>query len=350
MTGKALKRDVVVPSVFRRKSATDRYMIPGASARARAIYPHLHWEKNDSTKPALNWTAFPLDILVVSGKVKPAPQFAVNDANYRRVTNKYFLITGSCVVCDDTYSILDVFLTSADMSSLNTLATQGRIALDEARRDLKPRESFALGGDYSHRDPEMAERRKNAHVERMNGTIWNDGFQTYTVPNKDWGGKYFTQFTRRRPGSDLSLFALPYMGMYAVEQAVVPAIADARRRLHRDANLPSAFPGIPAATMPATQVGISHNFGVRTHADSCDLSITETIFWANRNIANARFAVTSLEIAFDIGTRPCILFQKGNEMHGTVPGARDSCGLVLISKRNTLQQFQRGTYTDRVIL
>ena len=33
----------------------------------------------------------------------------------------------------------------------------------------------------------------------------------------------------------------------------------------------------------------------------------------------------------------------------TVPGARGSCGLVLISKRNTLQQFERGAYTDRII-
>ena len=65
--------------------------------------------------------------------------------------------------------------------------------------------------------------------------------------------------------------------------------------------------------------------------------------------SGARFAVTSLEIAFDIGERPVILFQKGNEMHGTVPGPTGSCGLVLISKRNTLQQFERNGYTDRTL-
>ena len=38
---------------------------------------------------------------------------------------------------------------------------------------------------------------------------------------------------------------------------------------------------------------------------------------------------------------------KGNEMHGTVPAGPGSCGLVLISKRNTLRRFDRGGYTDR---
>ena len=141
-------------------------------------------------------------------------------------------------------------------------------------------------------------------------------------------------------------FALPYVSMYAVEEAVVPAVADARKKLLTTAKLPCAFPGIPCSLMPATQVGISEHFSVRTHADSCISAVTETIFWANRGVRGARFAVTSLEIVFDIGTRPCILFQKGNEMHGTVPGPRGSCGLVLISKRNTLQQFERGGFTD----
>ena len=158
----------------------------------------------------------------------------------------------------------------------------------------------------------------------------------------------YTQFFRRaRVGHDA--VRAPYTSMYAVERAVVPAVAAARRTLLRTAGLPCAFPRVPCDMMPATQVGISEHFAVKTHADSCISCVTESIFWANRGVRNGRFAVTSLEIAFDIGTQPCMLFQKGNEMHGTVPGARGSCGLVLISKRNTLQQFERGAYTDRIV-
>ena len=98
--------------------------------------------------------------------------------------------------------------------------------------------------------------------------------------------------------------------------------------------------------MPATQVGISENFSVKMHNDSCVPNTTETIFWANKNLKDIRFAVSSLEIAYDVGSQPCILFQKGNEMHATIPGGKGSCGLVLISKRNTLQYYERGAYTD----
>ncbi len=339
-----IRRDAVVPSAFRRRSTPVARMIPGGSAEARALYPTLHWEKNDSAHPHLNWTAFPLDILVVE-RVKAPAQFFVDDPDYPRVAHTYHLIRGSCVVCDRAGSIMNVFLTSADVPSLEAVATQARSALACARDDLKPRTSFAVGGDYT-RDPLYRKKMANMQM-RMTGTIWNDGLQTYTVPSAAWGGMYFTQYFRRRPGSDLTRFALPYVGIYNVEAAVVPAIADARRTLLTSARLPCAFPGLPCHLMPATQVGISEDFSVKTHADSCISAVTETIFWANRGVRGARFAVTSLEICFDIGTRPCILFQKGNEMHGTVPGPRGSCGLVLISKRNTLQQFERGAYTDR---
>lgn len=345
-----VRRRATAPSAFAPRASpasTEIRTIAGGSAEARALYPTLYWEKNDSTCPHVNFDKYPLDVVVVSRVRKPR-QFFADDPEYAAVAQTYPLITGSCVVCDAKGSIMNVYLTAAELPSLDAVATQAREALACAKTDLKPRHSFAVGGDYSHRDPEYGTKMKNMQL-RMNGTIWNDGLQTYTSATPGWGGKYFTQYFRRRPGTDLTTFAIPYVGMYAVEEDAVPAIADARRRLHAARELPSAFPGLPAEWMPATQVGISEHFSVKTHGDSCISAVTETIFWANRDIANARFAVTSLEIAFDIGTRPCILFQKGNEMHGTVPGPQGSCGLVLISKRNTLQQFRRRDYTDRTL-
>ena len=185
----------------------------------------------------------------------------------------------------------------------------------------------------------------------MRGVIWNDGLQTYTSATPGWQGRYFTQFFRRRPGSSVGVFALPFVGMYAVERAVVPAVAELRLRLSRRARLPCALPGVPCETMPATQVGISRDFSVRTHADSCISGVTETIFWANRARSGLRFAVTSVELQFDIGRQECVLFRRGNEMHGTVPGPPGSCGLVLISKRNTLYHFeQTDPFTNRVVV
>ena len=154
----------------------------------------------------------------------------------------------------------------------------------------------------------------------------------------------FTKYMRRRPTSDLTFFALPYVSMYALEQSVVPNIARARLQHARHSQLPPAFPGIPVALMPATQVGISVDFGVKTHADSCIDDVTETIFWGNYSISKCRFTVTSFRLTFDIGFEPCMLFQKGNEVHGTVPGCRGSVGLVLISKKNTIRQFTPGAY------
>ena len=320
-------------------------MIKGGSPEAVEIYKKLYWEKNDSDHPHLNWEEFPLDILVVNRVKKPA-QFFVDDPQYQEVTKMYKLINTSCVVCNPKGSIMCVFITANALPSLNQLATQARTALEEAKRDLKPRHSFGVGGDYA-RDPDYSEKIKTCMKTRMLGTIWNDGLQTYTSATPGWQGMYFTQYFRRLPGSNPTLFSLPYVGIYAVEQTVVPAVADARLTMLRDAKLPSAFVGIPGDLMPATQVGMSEHFSVKTHGDSCISAVTETIFWANHNVKNGRFAVTSIEIAFDIGTRPCVLFQKGNEAHGTVPGTHGSCGLVLISKRNTLQQYRNDAYTDR---
>ena len=46
---------------------------------------------------------------------------------------------------------------------------------------------------------------------------------------------------------------------------------------------------------------------------------------------------------------PCMLFLKGNEMHGTVPGTK-GIGLVVTSKRNSLYHYRPGSYTDRLII
>ena len=65
------------------------------------------------------------------------------------------------------------------MPSLNPLKTHARDALKVAKRDLVARHGFAIGGNYTT-DPDMAQKRKNVMTEWMNGTIWNDGLQTYT--------------------------------------------------------------------------------------------------------------------------------------------------------------------------
>ena len=319
-------------------------VVRGGSVEAKEWYSKLFWDTNDEAARAVDTNRYPLDIVIVARVKKPA-QFFVDDPEYQKTAKTYRLIRNSCIVCDESGSIMAVFVTASALPEMHRVAEQARVALEDAKRDLKARHSFAVGGDYT-RDPEYREKMKNMQM-RMDGTIWNDGLQTFTVPKREWGGMYFTQYFKRRPGSDLTRFVLPYTGMYAIESAVVPAIARQRLRLLSESKLPCAFPGVPCAMMPATQVGISEHFAVKTHADSCVNCVTESIFWANHDVRNGRFAVTSLEIAFDIGTQPCMLFQKGNEMHGTVPGARGSCGLVLISKRNTLQQFERRAYTDR---
>ena len=86
----------------------------------------------------------------------------------------------------------------------------------------------------------------------------------------------------------------------------------------------------------------------RRRRASCSSGVTETIFWANRDLPDLRFAVTSVRLQFDIGKQECLLFQKGSEEHGTVPGGLGSCGLVLITKRNTLSHFCKDdAYTNR---
>lgn len=346
----AVKRETIRPPSKMRPdpvATPGLRVIRGGTDEAHEWYQKLYWDTNDGTEMPVDVGRFPLDVVVATRVKKPA-EFFVNDPEYQRVTKTYKLIRNSCIVCDERGSIMAVYVTATAIPELDRVARQARAALEEAKTDLKPRHSFAVGGDYT-RDADYRDKMKNMQL-RMEGTIWNDGLQTFTAPNKRWGGLYFTQYFKRRPESDLTRFALPYTGMYAVERAVVPAIAQQRLRLIAETRLPCALPGVPCSIMPATQVGISENFAVKTHADSCVNCVTESIFWANHGIRNARFAVTSLEIAFNIGAQPCMLFQKGNEMHGTVPGARGSCGLVLISKRNTLQQFERGAYTDRTIL
>ena len=323
----------------------DEDVLKGGSEEARHMYAKLHWEGNTSDKKAVNTTQFPLDILIVE-RVKPAASFFVDDPNYKRVTNRYRLISSSCIVCDRNGSIVCVFVTKRSLPSLHHLSQQAHTAQDEAVDNLVARHSFAVGGDYA-RDPGYKEKMQSMHL-RMQGTIWNDGIQTYTSATPGWQGKYFTQYFRRRPDSNIVPFALPYVGMYSVEKQVAPAIGEERIRLCQQSNLPCALAGVPCDLMAATQVGISKDFSVKTHADSCVSGVTETIFWANKNLKNLRFAVTSIQIQFDIGKQECILFQKGNEMHGTVPGGKGSCGLVLISKRNTLYHFQKNdSFTNR---
>lgn len=337
-------------------------VIRGGSDEANAIYPRLFWEKNEtSSHLPVDYKRLPLDLLIVKRRAG-APSFFVDDPAYKKTVAKYRLLDASCIVCtpktnrttkEKGYSIICVFVTEVTVPSFARLHDDARRAQDEARENLKPRHSFAVGGDYA-RDPDYKDKRANVMQERMNGTIWNDGLQTWTTATPGWQGMYFTQYFRRRPGTSPVEFAHPYVGMYATERLVVPAVARLRLKMsqRRDDRatkvgpLPSAFKALPLKWMPATQVGISDNFSVKTHNDSCIAGVTESIFWANRNLKRLRFAVTSCDVMFDIGKQPCLLFMKGNEMHGTVPGGTGSCGLVLISKRNTLQQFEQGAYTD----
>jgi hypothetical protein len=317
-------------------------IVRGGTPEAKEWYAKMFWDTNDDQGLPVDVSLYPLDVVIAS-RVKAPQRFFVNDPEYQATAKTYKLIRNSCIVCDEKGSIMAVFVTASAIPEMHTVAEQGRIALMDAKGDLKPKISFTKGGQYMTYKDDLEKNNL-----RMEGSLWNDGLQTYTRPSKVWGGMFFTQYHKRRPKSDMTNFVLPYTGMYAIESAVVPAIARQRLRIISESKLPSAFPGVPHAMMPATQVGISENFSVMTHSDSCSSCVTESIFWANHNVRNGRFAVTSLEIAFDIGSQPCMLFQKGNEMHGTVPGAHGSCGLVLISKRITIQQFEPGAYTDRV--
>lgn len=320
-------------------------VLRGGTVEAREMYRKLHWKGNTSDLPAVNTDALPLDVVIVD-RIKPAPSYFVQDPSYVQDVSKYRLLTSSCIVCDPTGSLVCVFVTATAMPTLRALFDQARDAQTSAAKDLVVRRSFAVGGDYA-RDARYRVNVRNMQT-RMQGEIWNDGLQTYTSATPGWQGKYFTQYFKRRPESDVVPFALPFVGMFAVERLVVPAIAEERLRLCTESKLPPALAGVSCALMPATQVGMSKDFSVRTHADSCVSGVTETIFWANRNLPNLRFAVTSVGIQFDIGQKECILFQKGNEMHGTVPGNTGSCGLVLISKRNTLYHFKENDmFTNR---
>ena len=325
-------------------------VLRGNSAEARAIYPLLYWEANESpSRAAVDYARLPLDVLVVE-RHKGAPKFFVDDPSYRKTTDGYQLIDASCIVCTrvkERYSIVCVFVTERAVPSFGALCDDARAAQREARANLVPRHSFAVGGDYA-RDPDYREKRANVMEERMKGTIWNDGLQTWTTATPGWQGQYFTQYFRRRPGTSVVPFAHPYVAIYAHEKAIVPAVAKRRLKLSADAKLPCAFRGLARSWMPATQVGMSEDFSVKVHNDSCIAGVTESIFWANRGLdkQRLRFAVTSCRVQFNIGTQPCLLFMKGNEAHGTVPGGKGSCGLVLISKRNTLQQFEPGGFTD----
>jgi len=342
-------RDIVLPKTgFVDHAKTG--VIRGNTAKAKEIYPRLYWKNNNSKCMPFDWKTFPLDIIVV--EKTPPDRFDLRDSKkYVSVTNKYRLIETSCVVCEHDFSIICVFVTCKALPSLNELSSQARIAQEEARKDLKPRHSFAVGGNYTT-DPEYKHKVRNALTERMAGTIWNDGLQTYTSATPGWQGKYFTQYFKRKPSSNIVKFALPFVGMYAVESVVVPAIAEERYRLHRKSQLPSALSGVPSYWMPATQVGISSDFSVKTHADSCIAGVTETIFWANQSLENLRFAVTTAKMQFDIGARPCVLFQRGSDEHGTVPtSGRGSCGLVLITKRNTIYHFRKtDEFTNRIVV
>ena len=98
----------------------------------------------------------------------------------------------------------------------------------------------------------------------------------------------------------------------------------------------TAFPGIPASIMPATQVGISRGFSVDAHRDSSQTKLTETIFWPNRGLQNTYFIVPEYNIKFDVGSVPCMVLIPPSIQHATAPGHPESVGLVLISKRGTL--------------
>ena len=120
---------------------------PRRLARARALYPTLHWESNASALPALDWN-IPLDVVVVRRVRRPA-QFLVNDPAYRRTAEGYATFGTPCAVCDERGALLCVFVTSAALPALERIADQARAALEEARRDLGPRTTFAVGSDYA---------------------------------------------------------------------------------------------------------------------------------------------------------------------------------------------------------
>lgn len=301
-----------------------------------AVRAQLHWSRCEFREPLGEaWRGLPLRVV---GRVADPAMFHVDDPAYAAACRTYTLVTESCIVADEDGDIVGVFVTEKALPCLAQMCDRGRAALAEARRNIAPRKSFGRScrsiGDLPHAD-------RNAAM--ISGNLYNDGLMTWAHM-----GESTTRYLPRNPDTpaeDLRTFAQPFVDLFACERAIVPDVARRRLKLAEACSLPGAFRGMPLDAMPATMVGVSENFSVKVHRDSCKVGITETIFWANRGI-HARFAITSCELAFDIGTKPCILFMKGNEPHGTVPGAAGSCGLVLISKQNTLGSFHRGSAND----
>tara|TARA_B110000008_G_C16969238_1_gene563237 strand:- start:3081 stop:3749 length:669 start_codon:yes stop_codon:yes gene_type:complete len=195
----------------------------------------------------------------------------------------------------------------------------------------------------------------------LRGNIWNDGFNGTILLQyiKSHNRTIWYDYAKRNPDiseTDVYKFATLFAQQYAIEKVLAPRIANYRRQLVRDVSFPPIFPGLSRKFCPVTMVGISRGFGNTTHNDSCVNGVTETIFWANKKVKSTSnepvlFMITTARLCLDIGARPCMLFLKGNEMHGTVPtrNPHTSIGTVLITKRRCVQgkqKFQKHDITN----
>ena len=381
------------PSTFTRKrwnkypfdpSGTIRHL-KGGSKEAQEAYPRMYWKDNPvRATMAFDYMSYPVDVVVL--KREKAIKFHADDPDWAKVPNKWPIINrGTVVVFEETggYSIAGLYLTSKEVPALEHLyKVSVKPCLASARTNLPPRQTFAVQGatrDLKYID---GKRKRSQHEAKlkggkrrdfvapnkygtkfykkmMRGMIWNDGFGGYMSLTKGWRGKSWYDYFKRNPqinDKDAYDFARFYVELYEVEKQIVPPIAKYRRLLAGGVKLPSIFPGVPRNMCPVTMAGISYGFGNSTHNDSCVNGITETICWCNRNLKGDNgtplmFACTTARLAYDIGTRPVVLFQKGNEMHGTcvTNATHKSRGMVLISKRRTLrgkQRFIRNDVTD----
>ena len=307
-------------------------------------WENLYWADNPSSAPAV----VPNFDVVVLPRQKALKLTCADEAYYDAV-DQYLRIDESCVIATRTrkgLEIIGVYVT--DDSSLDEVAELREPALAAARAHLRPRDSFASTGRSFDR-----KESNSTIVKEMQGTIWNDGLQSYMTLCPKFQGRLFVDYYRRR--SDMtdqaaSDFARIFVAMYGLEKAVVPAVANFRLKLVDAVGFPEAIPGVPRELLPATCVGISHDFATKTHNDSCVKGMCETIYWPNRDLS-ATFAITTVRVCLDIGRRPTLLFMKGNEMHGTAPSREPngSVGCVLISKSRELigkQHYCQGSDRD----
>ena len=272
------------------------------------------WATNDSMRPAVDWHAYPLDIVVVE---RPRRRAVVR----RRPGHGDDAGTASCRSC------------------ASALVTIARDRVRDERRHAVPRPARDAGARR------CAAKTDSPRHGRRRRRLRRPGVPRRSPPCTRWRGPSGTtgcrRTRRRRPAGAAcgyavlsprpawtSPFAL-YVGMYNVEPAVVPAVADAARRC---AGACLAPPSGAPVRRHAGGPQVSLRLRSRRTPTAASPPWAETVAWASRGVRPVRFAVTSLGSPRH-QPRPCILFQRATrcgdlgprELRARAPPQRSRC-------------------------